>query len=116
MKSKEEIFSERVLKTEAVNIPEWGGEVTVTAIPAIERDRAEVGWRARRSSEDDVAGLKAWLVAHMVINGDGKRFFDPVGDFDNLCQQPSAIIERLCDVGCRLNGIGKSDQSELLKN
>lgn len=116
MKSKEEILAKRELPKVTVNVPDWGGDVTVTTLTAIDRDRMEQGWKHLGREDGDYAGFRAWVVAHTIQNGDGHRFFDPQNDLDGLNQQPADLIGRLFDKACKLNALTKSDQDELVKN
>lgn len=115
MKTKSEILAQVELPKATVRIDEWGGDVEVTTLKAIDRDRMEQSWKKLGRPDGDYSGYRAWVVAHTVLNGSGP-LFDPTQDHDALNNQPADVIGRLFDKACELNGLTKSDHEELVKN
>lgn len=116
MKNKQEILAATDLPTMTVEIPEWGGAVTVTTLKAIDSERMHLAWKALGRPKGDYSGFGSWVVAHTVLDEAGNKFFDPSKDFEALQLQPAHVVSRLFDAACKLNALTKSDQDELVKN
>lgn len=116
MKSWDDIKQSVLLAKESVLIESWGGDVYVTELSAFDGDCMQRDWRKLGRPDGDFAGFRAFVVAHTVVGEDGKRFFDPDKDLDDLNKQPGSVIGELFDVAARLNRLTKSDQEELVKN
>lgn len=116
MHDKKTVLEHTTLATKTVTIPEWGGEVTVATLKAIDSDRMQNDWVQLGRPKGDYAGFSSWVVAHTVVDDAGNRFFDPTKDFEALQQKPAHIVARLFNAACELNALTKSDQDELVKN
>lgn len=115
MKSKDEILSQSSLPTEVVHVPEWGGDVWVATLSAMDGDKCTTEW-TRRGKEQNFEACRALAVAWCVVDESGKRVFDPDTDVDKLNAQPNGVIQKLFDKACELNRFTKADQEALVKN
>lgn len=60
-----------------------------------------------------IEGAKSKLVIYTLFTEDGKRVFKGLEDLEIVDQLPSSIIEKICDVAGKLNGL---NQEEVTKN
>ncbi len=100
----------RTLATEAVEVPEWGGQVHVRELTAGERDRFEV-----QVSDSKRANFRARLAVFAVCDDKGARLFQE-SDIPELAQLPSAGLVRVCEVALRINKFSDGQIKELEKN
>ena len=114
MLDKEAILKNTALATEAVNIPEWGGYVTVREMAGTEKDSYESAC-SDRGAGGEYVNIRAKLVVRSLINGEGKRIFDD-GDAGRVGQLSGRILDRLCDVAQRLSGIGAKEAAAVGKD
>lgn len=115
----EDILAPRPWPTETVEIPEWGGSVTVRALSATEMDafNASVLRTRGKNLEVNRNNYRAKLVAKCVVNGDGKTpMFHDEAQIIALGMQPALALDRILAVVNRLNGTTEEEQEELIKN
>ena len=100
---RDQILAANDLKTERVEVPEWGGAVTVRSMTAGDRDQWEQRlWGGKR----DVAltQVRASLVAFTVVDDAGELMFS-VDDLEALSRKSSAALTRIYETAVRLNKI-----------
>ena len=114
---KATIFAADDLPTEDVEVPEWGGVLTVRTMSCAEGDRVLTDYqqRAKQGKEHDITGFRASLVQLSVVNGDGSLLFDKE-DIPKLQKKSSGVMERVAKVAMRLNGMDKSDVEAVAGN
>ena len=115
--TREAILGASDIKTQTVDVPEWGGTVLVGAMNGQARDEWEQSLitRAGGKSEPNLANVRARLVAATVVDESGQRIFS-AADVQALGNKSSAALERVCKVAQRLNGLGDADLEELKGN
>jgi hypothetical protein len=116
--TKDQILEASDLKTEEVNVPEWGGTVKVRTMTGTDRDAFEnsmVATLPDGSRKPDMSNMRAKLVALTVVGDDGNRLFD-VSDIDRLALKSASALARVFDAAQALNGLGAKAQEEALKN
>lgn len=105
------------LKTDHVEVPEWGGVVLVRGLTGAERDQFEadslVGRGKRR--EVNLRNFRARLVARTVVDEQGNRLFTDA-DVEALARKSASAIARVYDVAARLSGLTDEDVDELVGN
>jgi hypothetical protein len=106
--TKEQILASDDLPKKEVDVPEWGGSVIVRTMTGTERDKFEQSVIGK-----DMSNLRASLLSLCLINDKGVHLFN---DAVQLGQKSSVVLQRLYDVACKLNGFGKQEEEELLKN
>jgi len=114
--TKDEILAADDRNTEVVDVPEWGGAVTVRALSGTERDRYEGSMvRYRRTEKGTVEieaveteNVRARLVSMSVVGEDGARLF---GDADVLAlgDKSAAALERVFTAAQRLSNLSQRD-------
>ena len=115
--SKSAILAADDLKTEDVEVPEWGGTVRVRAFSGRERDAFEASL-VRGDGKDrkvDLTNMRARLVALTVVDDSGQKVFTQ-DDVDLLGAKSGAALDRVFSVAQKLNGLSGADVEELTKN
>jgi hypothetical protein len=112
--TKDQILNANDVKTEEVNVPEWGGSVLVTTISAAERDAFE---QSITDAKGKVGGanVRAKFAAKCVVGEDGKRLFSDA-EVLALGKKSGAALNRIFEAASRLNGMTKADTEELAGN
>lgn len=117
--SKAAIQAASDIKTELVDVPEWGGAVAVRQLTGTERDAFEaqlMRTTADGKREADLANMRAKLCAHCIVDGvTGDRLF---GD-DEIAQlggKSASALDRVFKVAQRLNGMGADAVGDAEKN
>ena len=111
MLTREQILGSNDLPSETVDVPEWGGQVSVRTMTGIDRDAFETTLVGKEGKLDNV---RARLVALTVCDKSGARLF---GDEDvaALGGKSAKALDRVFSVAQRLNGIG-AEQVDVAKN
>lgn len=115
--TKSSILAADDLKTEDVDVPEWGGTVRVSAFSGRERDAFEESL-VRGDGKDrkvDLTNMRARLVALTVVDESGQKVFTH-DDVDLLGAKSGAALDRVFSVAQKLNGLSGADVEELTKN
>lgn len=117
MLTKAQILKADDLPTEVVDVPEWGGKVTVRTLTGTERDAFEESITKKKGKSFDVnmVNLRAKLCALTIVDDKGERLFTNA-DVVELGKKSAAVLDRIFTVAQKLNGLGKDDIEELAKN
>jgi hypothetical protein len=114
--NKEQILGAQDMKTETVEVPEWGGAVLVKTMTGTERDAFEFSLVAGQDAEKrKVSHVRARLVAYTLVDEAGALLFSEA-DIAALGAKSAAALDRVYDVAARLNGVGQKDLEALAKN
>ena len=105
--SRKAILGANDLPSEKVNVPEWGGEVYVRSMNAMERELYEQSIAIGEGDDRklDFGHLRTRLLLFTVTDDQGKRLFEE-GDVEALASKSARAINRIAEVAQRLNGIG----------
>ena len=114
MLTREEILSKTKLKTQAVDVPEWGGSILVSEMNGAGRDAWEQSL-TERDSKGRVANPRAKLVVATVVDESGNRLFSDA-DIDAIGKLSSRSLTAICDVAQRLNMLLSDDLERAEKN
>ncbi|MHA2219996.1 MAG: hypothetical protein ACXACY_29240, partial [Candidatus Hodarchaeales archaeon] len=101
------------LKTEEVEVPEWGGKVLVRTITAKERDHFEK--QLISGDKTDLENIRAKFIAATVVDEKGKLMFGEL-DLVGLGKKSASAMDKLFEVGQRLAGLKKEEVEEMVKN
>jgi hypothetical protein len=100
--SKGEILG-RPLKTEVVDVPEWGGIVRVRELTA--KERCTLGHTANQSKESNqVATYTSLAVCMGLVDDAGNQLFSEE-ELNKLLESSGQVIDRLYNVIARLSGL-----------
>lgn len=112
--NRNQILEAKDIKTEIVDVPEWGGSVMVKLLTGTERDQLEA------SVIDDKGKFKkdnvrAKLVLKCAVDEEGKPLFQPA-DLEAIGSKSSSALDRIFSAAQKLNRMGAEDIAELVKN
>ncbi len=116
--NKAEILAQDDLKTEDLQVPEWGGAwVKVRTLNASERDWFEASTVQRNGKKvtTNLQNIRARLCLLCLVNESGERLFQEEDEFP-LGGKSAAALDRIFTVAQRLNGLRDEDVDELAKN
>jgi hypothetical protein len=108
--TRDAILAAASLKTEEVDVPEWGGIVLVRELRGRERDEWEASLAVQRGKQmvPDVANMRAKLVARCVVNSDLEPVFSQQ-DVNALGELSAAALDRVFEAASRLSGLSEAD-------
>lgn len=107
--SRDAILAADDIKTEEVQVPEWGGTVFIKGMTGEERDEFEA--LNQRNGEPNFLNLRARLLVRVIVNETGTRIFTDQ-DAVALGKKSSGALNRLWDVVGELNGTSDKAQEE----
>lgn len=118
--TKEDILAAADRATEDVEVPEWGGTVTVRALSGTERDHYErslVRFTPNQQGGMDVAAadgviIRGRLAALSIVDPDGKRMFSDK-DIFTLGEKSARALDRVFSAATRLSGLSREDVEAL---
>lgn len=116
--NKAEILAQDDLKTEDIQIPEWGDAwVRVRTLNASERDHFEASTVQRNGKKvtTNLENIRARLCLLCLVDEDGNRLFEEEDTFP-LGGKSAAALDRIFTVAQRLNGLRDEDVEELAGN
>lgn len=116
MLTKDQILTAQDLKTEVVEVPEWGGTVRVSEMSG--QDYAafvETAFPGEDADKGQAKHFASTLVAFCVVDEAGERIFS-VSDIDALARKSKTALERVFEVADRLNVITKKAREAAEKN
>lgn len=114
---KQAILAHRDLPLEEVHVPEWGGVIYVRTLTATERDAFEASnvRVTKGKAEPHLANLRARFCVLVICDHLGSRIFADA-DAAELGRKSSKVLDRIVEVGKRLNGFGTDDLEEARGN
>jgi hypothetical protein len=108
--TRDAILAAATLRTEEVDVGEWGGVVLVRELRGRERDEWEASLAVQRGKQmvPDVANMRAKLVARCVVNSDLEPVFTQQ-DVNALGELSASALDRVFEVASRLSGLSEAD-------
>jgi len=91
------------LKRETVNVPEWGGDVMLQEMTALDRDRLNAEVHAG-SDGPDFTNFRAKVLVRCVVNEDGSRIFCDE-EATALGSKSKAALDRLETIANKINKV-----------
>ncbi|WP_299231717.1 hypothetical protein [uncultured Halomonas sp.] len=113
--TRDQILGAADLKTERVDVPEWGGEVIVSEMFGTAREEYERIIFDRNGKLVSDKSLRACLVAASVVDEEGALLFSKA-DVDALGRKSSQALHRVYDAALRLNGMAPDATKGAAKN
>lgn len=113
--TKEQILSADDLATEVVEVPEWGGSITLRTITGTERDHLEATISADGGIKN-MDNLRARLIILSAVDDDGKKLFTMKDDLALLGGKSARVLSTVFTVAMKLSGFSKKDVDELTEN
>lgn len=99
------------IRSEYVEVPEWGGTVKIQGLTGEQRNRVGALMRAeskKTSEEEALSYFQMRIAAASMVDEDGKRVFSQ-NDVAKLAKKSAAAIQRVYDVAAKLSGIGDEE-------
>lgn len=111
--TRDEILKADDIKTEKVEVPEWGGDVFIRTMSGAERDDFEASLIVGKKT--NLSNIRAKLCALVIVNDKDKRLFAEKDIFALGCKSAKAL-DRVFTAAQKLNGITSEEIEELVKN
>lgn len=118
--SRDQILGKKKLKTDRVDIPDWGGAVNVRELSSFERDEVE-SWMVHppetpsEERREALANLRGRLAAKAIVDEQGLRMFTD-DDAVALGNLSAAALDAVFDTVLRLSAMTKEQREKLRKN
>ena len=125
MSLRDKILSVKDVKIEKMNIPEWGVTIGVRVISGIARDEWQSFYQSLMDSLGDkplLPGSKEYreikkeTLRLTVVDPDTCEPIFSKEDMDAVYEKNGEILERVCSVALRVNGLGAENVKETAKN
>ena len=117
--SKAEICAVVDIRTQIVDVPEWGGSVAIRELTAAERDAFELSLTvtaADGTRKVDVSNMTARLSAACIVDPDtGDRLFSDA-EVRELANKSGVALQRVFRAAQALNGMGAGAVEDAEKN
>ncbi len=102
------------LRTERIDVPEWGGAVLVRGMTALERDTMLNAVDPKKEPVAD-SQLKAFLCAHCIVDEHGNSLFSDE-DIARLQAKNPIALDRIANRVLKLSGVGVEAVEAIAKN
>ncbi len=112
--TRDDILAVPDLKSEVVDVPEWGGSVIVATMSGEARDRFESSVLGK-DGKVNTANIRAKLAASTIVDESGKLLFNE-SDIEMLGRKSCAALDRVFAASQKLNLISNADVEALAKN
>ena len=109
MLSKEAILNADDLKTEVVDVPEWGGEIIIRGLTGKTREVFET--IASEQSTSDASNIRASMAALSIVDEAGALMFTNQ-DVIKLGEKSYIALDRVFKAAKKLNGLGSVEDLE----
>ena len=121
--SRDAILQREDIKTEDVDVPEWGGTVRVRGMSGVERDKFEAGLieqpeangkrrRKQAATQTNMANVRAKMCAWCIVDEHGARLFSDA-DVAELGAKSASALDRIYTVASDLSGYTDEDVEEI---
>lgn len=113
--TKEQILAASDVKTEEVDVPEWGGTVRVAVMSGTARDQYESSLVNAEGKFIAMENLRARFVSACLVDADNKLLFSS-DDILALGKKSADALDRCFNVASRLNKTGINGLESAAKN
>lgn len=111
MLTREAILAAQDLKSEDVDVPEWGGSIRIRTMTGAERDKLLTGLTGA-DGKFQAHGYRTRLLACCIVDEGGHPLFSA----DELSGKNPLVTDRLFTIADRLNSIGEEAVEAAGKN
>lgn len=119
LNDKQQIRDLQDRPTETVQVPEWSCDVRVQALSGRGREvfNEDLRTRLEVAGNGVLPGGVFWalVMVHTVVDESGASVFS-AEDVDWLSEKNEAVLDRVAQVGLRLNGLGQAAAERAEKN
>ena len=113
--TRDQILQAQDLKTQDIEVPEWGGTVRISMMTGRSRDLYEAGLFKNKDSEANYDNLRARYLSYCLVNEKGDLIFT-MQDVVELGKKSGVAIDRVFEAANQLNGTSNEGMEELAKN
>jgi hypothetical protein len=108
--TREQILAAQDIRSEPVEVPEWGGTVMVRGLTGRSRDALELRFAGSNGNLDKERGsdFRAAFAAMSIVDAAGERMFTD-DDVKALGEKSSLALQRVFDAAIRLSAADPSD-------
>ena len=110
-----EILSASDIERIEVDVPEWGGTVTIAVMSGKQRDSYEQQLSSRQGTRDTVDNLRALYLSHCLVDDACKLLFTQA-DIAALGEKSGTVLGRLFNEAIRINALGLEGMEDIAKN
>lgn len=103
--TRDQILSQTSLRKSVVEVPEWGGSITLRAITVAERDTLE---QFIASQKGNIKGIRPRLLRLCAVDDSGAHIFTDA-DTGTIEKIDASVAERLIDECMKLCGLKQSE-------
>ena len=111
---KTKIFSTIDIKTQAVDVPEWGVTVHVKTLTGTERAALFAKFEELKKRHAEIDSV-VWLVLFGTTDEQGNRLFDDA-DFPLLAAKSAPALDRIAQAVNKMNGFDAQAVDDAKKN
>ena len=104
--TRDAILKASDIDQQEVDVPEWGGTVTIQGLTAKQRAKVLGAAVDRKSGSVDLEMLYLMLTVESVVDEEGKPVFT-AGDIEALGKKSGAALDRIVKVALNLSGMGE---------
>ena len=117
MLDKKSILKNNKLKTQVVNVPEWGGDIIVSELTGTARDAWESDIISMSDDGGKINGIntRAKLIVISVVDEEGNLIFDEE-DIEEVGNLSATALNRVFTVASKLSALTAADMKELEGN
>lgn len=114
MLTKDDILNADDRDFKVINVPKWGGDVTISVMSGFARDRFESSLIGANGGQN-MQNIRAKLVAACLVDSDGNLLFSE-NEILKLGNKSSVALDIVFSAAQELNKITDSEVDELAKN
>ena len=117
MLTKAQILEAKDLRTQIVNVPEWGGDVLVRLLTAAEREEITSIWTQHANADNATKSTLTSdaMLLRCTVDEAGNALFDDA-DLPALKGKSSMAISRVIDAALALNAMAADSVEDAAKN
>lgn len=109
MLNKDDILNADDLNTDVIEVPEWGGEVTIQALTGATREQFELLYADEEKANDP--NIRASLAMLSIVDDAGQLMFEQA-DVIRLGKKSFKALDRVFRAAQKLNGLGGIEEDE----
>ncbi len=99
------------VESKVIDVPEWGGEVKIRAMPTCDRIEFEKKQAACKTELESIVNL----LIYTIVDDNNKRIFSD-DDFNLLAEKSAKVLVKLFEVAIDLNTLTNAKMEEKAKN
>lgn len=115
---KSDILSAQDIHFEVIDVPEWGGQVTIKTLTGKERDAFEASMiqGVGRTQKIDMQNVRAKFCSLIIVDPDTRERMFLKPEIDTLAAKSAPALERVYARGMELSKFSKEDVEEMVGN